>query len=71
MPHTITIAGKPFTVEPKFEAGHVLTANEASTLNQTWFENLRNNFAPKAKEGGSQDQEGMIHWWYDASKKGA
>ena len=34
MPHTITIAGKPFTVEPKFEAGHVLTANEASEMSE-------------------------------------
>lgn len=52
---TITIAGRPFTVSPKFEAGHVLTVNEAATLNQTWYENLRNNFAGKAKEGGSQE----------------
>lgn len=57
MTHTITIAGKPFTVSPKFETGHVLTANEAATLNQTWFENLRNNFAGKAKEGGEEGSQ--------------
>lgn len=53
--HSLTISGRTFTVSPKFEAGHVLTANEAATLNQTWYENLRNNFAGKAKEGGSQE----------------
>lgn len=54
MPHTITIAGKSFDVEPRYAEGHVLTANEASALNQTYFENLRNNFAGKAKEGADQ-----------------
>lgn len=51
---TITIAGKPFQVAPRYAEGHVLTANEASTLNQTFFENIRNNFAQKAKDGGTQ-----------------
>lgn len=52
---TVTIAGKPFQVEPRYAEGHVLTANEASTLNQTFYENIRNNFAGKAKEGGTQE----------------
>lgn len=51
---TITIAGKPFEVEPRYAEGHTLTANEASALNQTYFENLRNNFATRAKEGEDQ-----------------
>jgi hypothetical protein len=55
MSNSITIAGKPFNVEPRYAEGHVLTANEASALNQTYFENLRNNFATKAKEGADQD----------------
>jgi hypothetical protein len=55
MTQTITIAGKPFTAEPRYAEGHVLTANEANALNQTFFENLRNNFAGKAKDGGSQE----------------
>lgn len=54
MSHSITIAGKPYNVEARFAEGHVLTANEASALNQTFFENLRNNFAGKAKEGADQ-----------------
>lgn len=52
MSHTLTIAGTAYSVEPRYAEGHVLTANEASALNQTYFENLRNNFASKAKEGG-------------------
>lgn len=55
MSHTITIAGKPFNVEPRYAEGHTLTANEASALNQTFFENLRNNFAGSAKDGKTQD----------------
>ena len=55
MTHTITISGKPFTVEPRYAEGHTLNANEASALNQTFFENLRNNFATSAKEGKSQE----------------
>lgn len=50
----LTISGKTFQVAPRYAEGHVLTANEASTLNQTFFENLRNNFAAKAKDGGTQ-----------------
>lgn len=55
MSHTITIAGKPFSVEPRYAEGHVLNTNEASALNQTFFENLRNNFANSAKEGKTQE----------------
>lgn len=55
MTQTITIAGRSFTVEPKYSEGHTLTANEASALNQLRNENLRNNFATKAKDGASQE----------------
>lgn len=55
MTQTITISGRSFTVNPRYAEGHALTANEASALNQTFFENLRNNFANKAKEGGTQE----------------
>lgn len=46
---SITIAGKTFTVPQPYEAGDTLKANEASALNQTYAENLRNNFASKVK----------------------
>lgn len=47
---SITIQGLEFEVPDMYSAGsHVLTAGEASALNQTRAENLRNNFAPKIK----------------------
>lgn len=55
MSHQITIAGTAFAVTPRYAEGHTLNANEASALNQTFFENLRNNFAAKAKEGATQE----------------
>lgn len=47
----ITIAGNAFNVPVRYEEGHELTAGEASALNQTYHENIRNNLAKKAKEG--------------------
>lgn len=53
----LTIAGKTFSLAPRYEEGHELTAGEASALNQTYFENVRNNCAKKVKdEGWDQDQ---------------
>lgn len=46
----ITIAGETFSVAQPYAEGHVLTANEASALNQTFAENIRNNMAAKVKE---------------------
>lgn len=77
MSTAIPIDGKPnkgLTIEEiNFEAplpfveGHVLRVNEANVLNQTYHENLRNNFAKTvrdarktAEENGSQiDEEAM------------
>jgi len=47
----ITIAGHEFNVPVRYEEGHELTAGEASALNQTYHENIRNNLAKRAKEG--------------------
>ena len=47
----VTIAGSPFKVLERYEEGHELTAGEASALNQTMRENIRNNLASLAKEG--------------------
>lgn len=41
--HEVNI-GQPYAV------GHVLTDVEASTLNQTWTENVRNNIAPTVRK---------------------
>ena len=46
---SIQIAGESFNVPQPYTAGHVLTANEASSLNQTYAENVRNNMASKVK----------------------
>ena len=47
----ITIQGSVFRVPIRYAAGHTLTEGEASALNQTLHENLRNNFAKKVAEG--------------------
>lgn len=43
----LTIGGNQFTVYSRYEEGHELTAGEASALNQTLRENVRNNLAKK------------------------
>lgn len=53
----ITIAGSTFNVPVRYEEGHELTAGEASALNQTYHENIRNNLAKKAKEGTLTQEE--------------
>jgi hypothetical protein len=42
-----TIAGKQYNIPRPYVAGHVLTAGEASSMNQTLAENVRNNMAKK------------------------
>jgi hypothetical protein len=71
MADQITIARHVFNVPIRYEEGHELTANEASALNQTYHENLRNNFAKKVEEvadGGtlSGDQLGALQEQLDA-----
>lgn len=46
---SIMIAGDNYNVPQPYTAGHVLTSNEASSLNQTYAENVRNNMAGKVK----------------------
>lgn len=56
MTREITIQGQELTIEVPYEDGHVLTAAEASQLNQVYAENIGNNFRAKVKEmleGGS------------------
>lgn len=45
-----TIAKHKFNVFKPFAEGSVLTPEEAAALNQTFAENIRNNFATKIKE---------------------
>lgn len=55
----ITVQGVKIRVPAPFTEGHVCRANEASVLNQTYAENLRNNMAADIKalkeSGASQD----------------
>lgn len=56
MTREITINGQELSIEVPYEDGHVLTAAEASQLNQVYAENIGNNFRSKVKEmleGGS------------------
>ena len=46
---TITIQGHEFSAPYRYAAGHILKENEAKALNQTFHENLRNNFASTVK----------------------
>lgn len=46
---SIMIAGENFNVPQPYKAGHVLTDNEAGSINQTYAENVRNNMAGKVK----------------------
>jgi len=49
----LTVSGIQLAAACPFSAGHILRENEAGVLNQTFHENLRNNFASrvdKAKE---------------------
>ena len=71
---TIQIAGVNFEAPFKYAEGHGLTAVEAKALNQTRFENLRNNFAStvkasvEGKEGAlPQDQLAAKFAEYEAS----
>lgn len=47
----ITIGGASYNVPLRYEEGHELTAGEASALNQTFHENIRNNLSKQAKDG--------------------
>jgi hypothetical protein len=57
---SIMIAGDNFNVFQPYKAGDVLNAGEASALNQTRAENIRNNMAGKKKalsEAGNYAQD--------------
>lgn len=57
---TYTIDSDTFNVPAPYSEGHVLTAGEASQLNQVFAENVRNNLASKAKalkEAGTYDRD--------------
>ena len=48
--HEVRIQGSVFSVPLRYSPGHVLTEGEASAMNQTFCENIRNNLAPRIKK---------------------
>lgn len=58
-PTTIKIQGILFPATPRYAEGHPLTAQEALVLNQTLFENLRNNFASHIRKALDAKREGQ------------
>lgn len=56
---TLMIAGVTFEAPFKYAEGHVLSEVEAKALNQTRFENLRNNFASTVK-ASIEGKEGAV-----------
>jgi len=46
----ITVRGAILSTPTPYFEGHTLEVNEAGVMNQTWCENLRNNFAPMVEK---------------------
>lgn len=56
----ITISGNAYDVPSPYTEGHVLTANEASALNQVFHENLRNNLVKKLEGKSAEEAQGIV-----------
>lgn len=66
----IVVDGLTFQAELPYKEGHPLTAGEAVALNQTYSENLRNNFANRVKKAKASAKATRIQAWHDAGKEG-
>lgn len=66
MTKSITIQGIAFNAPSPYVAGHVLTEVESEVLNQTFAENLRNNFAPQVKDAKATNGEKLSSTVIDA-----
>lgn len=53
----ISIHGKTFEMPDRYAAGHTVNENEAAVLNQTFMENIGNNFRSTVKEWTGSDEE--------------
>lgn len=67
----ITVQGMVFIASAPYKAGDILTANEAVALNQTYGENLRNNFAGRIKKIKDKALEEQVKAWEAAGSEGA
>lgn len=70
MSDRITIAGRVFTVPSPFAEGQVLTANQASALNQTFHENVRNNTAKRIKDLDADEAQAIVTEYADGYEFG-
>lgn len=53
----VTIQGVAFNLDERYTEGYTISANEAAALNQTRFENIRNNFAKTVKDAQEAAQK--------------
>ena len=58
---TYTIDGETYSIPAPYKTGDVLTAGEASQLNQVYAENIRNNMAAKSKAQKESDPPTWNH----------
>lgn len=65
----ITIQGLEFEADAPYKEGDVLNANEADAINQTFLENLRNNFASHVKAARAAVAETNGFFSLDGEKK--
>lgn len=57
---TLRIQGYTFTAPRRYNAGHVLSEVEADVLQQTFMENLRNNFANNIRKAVEKQGGGLL-----------
>jgi len=62
----VRINGKVFLAPIPYGEGHVLSAAEADVLNQTYRENLRNNFAGAMRRAAEKDGRELVQADFDA-----
>jgi hypothetical protein len=62
----LRINGKIFLVPVPFSEGHILSSAEADVLNQTYRENLRNNFAAAMRRAAEKEQKELMQSDFDA-----
>jgi hypothetical protein len=56
---TFTAQGIPLRIPVKYREGHVLTAGEAASLNQTYVENVRNNIRPVLQDWAKEKKPNL------------
>lgn len=68
---TLRISGIDFVADVPYREGHVLTKAEAQVLNQTYGENLGNNFRGRIKKAQTDAVAALVKDWEVAGSQGA